>query len=99
MKDVIDTTKIEAIKPNSPITITFTDGSKMNIPEWAKYVARDKDGRLCAYATEPIKGIVAWLHGRDNVWLPRELFPDVKWSDNKSIKISQVLMLKEEATE
>ena len=29
MKDIIDPTEIEAIKSNSPITITFTDGSSI----------------------------------------------------------------------
>ena len=69
----------------------------MNIPEWAKYVARDKDGLLYAYATEPTKGSVVWLHESDYAWLPRELFPDVKWSDEEPTEIGQVLTQKEVA--
>lgn len=29
MKDIIDPTEIETIKSNSPVTITFTDGSSV----------------------------------------------------------------------
>ena len=29
MKDIIDPTEIETIKSNSPVTITFTDGSSI----------------------------------------------------------------------
>ena len=64
----------------------------MNVPEWAKYVARDKDGALYTYVIKPTKGSRVWLYGGKYIWLPSELFPDVKWSDEEPTEIVQILM-------
>lgn len=46
------------------------------------WVARDKDGDLFCYEAKPCKGLRFWM-GDDNVHLPDNLFPEVKWEDEE----------------
>lgn len=63
----------------------------MNLPEWAKWVARDAGGQLYAFEIKPYKynekwqqsGIrIAKVHADVDV-----LFPNVEWSDEEPTEI------------
>lgn len=61
----------------------------MNLPEWARYVARDKGGSLWIYEekpTNPHGGF--WETGGNFKKIPRGLFPDVKWSDAEPTELT-----------
>lgn len=60
----------------------------MNLPEWAKYVARDRSGSLWVFKDKPYKHYgppeTQWLiKSGECQSLPRELFPHVSWSDKE----------------
>ena len=60
----------------------------MSLPEWAKYVARDKDGTLYTYEIKPTKESQLWSYGGNYIWLPMGLFPDVKWTDAEPTELT-----------
>lgn len=53
------------------------------------YVARDKDGLLCAYSHKPYKGKKVWIENPkdasidDICVMPEDWFPEVKWDDEE----------------
>ena len=55
------------------------------------WLARDKDGLLCAYSHKPSKGKKVWIENPednsidiDNVCvIPEDWFPEVKWDDEE----------------
>ena len=63
----------------------------MNLPKWAKYVARDVDGKVYVHQYEPTKTYSEWMSTGRYLLLPIDLFPDVKWSDAEPTELSTVL--------
>lgn len=68
------------------------------IPEWSKWLARNKSGKLFAYEKEPHK--VNWLEVWSNhpetydgkvmlIELEDITYPQVRWSDNKATEIKE----------
>lgn len=55
------------------------------------WVARDKDGLLCAYSHKPSKTKNMWIEnpednsiGMDSVCvMPKDWFPEIKWDDEE----------------
>jgi len=78
----------------------------MTLPEWAKWMARDKDGMLWMYSNKPEKYEErdVWYQpigvGKYNIIddLSGVNFPHIKWSDEEPTEISNIT-LKEEGVE
>lgn len=68
----------------------------MNIPEWAKWLARDEDGELWAYSERPFKRIDMW-DGDDYLDVNREIketddtFSHIKWTDEEPTEVKRGL--------
>jgi hypothetical protein len=56
------------------------------------YIARDDDGELCAYKSEPIKNSCCWA-GDSTYYLTyvSKLFQQVRWEDEASVEISDFI--------
>ena len=67
----------------------------MKLPEWAKWLARDKDGVLYAFEKKPIKSGVAW-HIKDDdddyriMSETDDTFSHIKWIDEEPTKVKRV---------
>lgn len=62
-------------------------------PEWANFLVRDGDGALWIYEHEPKKKYEWWDKNDWNELAKRldgEIFPDVKWSDDKPTEIIKI---------
>lgn len=57
------------------------------------WLARDKDGELIMYEREPLKDKLAeqWTLGGLFGFLPKNWFPEVKWSDDEPTKVKLVI--------
>ncbi len=68
----------------------------MNLPEWAKWLARDEDGELWAYSERPFKRIDMW-DGDYYLDIYREIeetddtFKHIKWTDEEPTEIKRGL--------
>lgn len=61
----------------------------MNLPEWAKYVARDRSGSLWIYEEKPTNTHGGAWESRGNFKsIPCGLFPDVKWTDAEPTELT-----------
>ena len=53
------------------------------------WIARDKDGLLCAYSHKPSKGKKVWIENPkdtsidDICVMPEDEFPEVQWDDSE----------------
>lgn len=47
------------------------------------WIARDEDGELFCYAVKPCKRPRFWMGDNDNIQLPDNWFPEVKWEDEE----------------
>lgn len=47
------------------------------------WIARDEDGELFCYAVKPYKDSGFWIGGNNNIQLPDNWFPKVKWEDEE----------------
>lgn len=60
------------------------------------YVARDKDGTLCAFYSKPVKSYMlkSWqsvsIYFRDYFELDSSLFPEVSWEDDEPTEVELV---------
>lgn len=67
----------------------------MNLPKWAKYVARDVDGQLYAYEKKPYKGDAIWCQSGIRVTKVNvdvdDIISNVKWSDAEPTELSTIL--------
>ena len=56
------------------------------------WVARDEDGELYLYKDKPLRGSEQWHENPVSITglieLTRELFPEIKWSDDEPTKVS-----------
>ena len=63
-----------------------------NVPKHYKWIARDKNGCLCVYASKPEKGITMW---EDSSGLPMipfvHLFQFIQWEDEEPYSIEELL--------
>jgi hypothetical protein len=41
---------------------TIFQGKEYLVPNWAKYIAQDKDGKVCAYQNEPMKSDIQGVY-------------------------------------
>ena len=64
------------------------------IKEGYKYIARDKNGELFAYANKPIKQEKAWVYdgayetyAYQKISIVSHIFTDIKWEDGKPFEI------------
>ena len=64
------------------------------IKEGYKYIARDKNGELFAYANKPIKQEKAWVYdgayetyAYQKISIVSRIFTDIKWEDGKPFEI------------
>ena len=60
-----------------------------------KFIARDKDGAICAYSNKPTKRKNIWiLSSVDDTYkdisLVSRMFTDIKWEDKKPFRIPYV---------
>ena len=63
----------------------------MNLPEWAKYVARDDDGCVFAFENKPYKDEDEdeWLKAAgEHCQLPDASYPHVKWEDEQPTELT-----------
>ena len=61
-----------------------------NLPKEYKWIARDKNGCLYAYASKPKKGIIMWES--DGSMIPFDhLFQFIKWEDEEPYSIEELL--------
>ena len=62
-----------------------------NVPKYYKWIARDKNGCLYAYASKPKKGIIMW----ESDGLPMipfdHLFNFIQWEDEEPYSIEELL--------
>lgn len=65
------------------------------LPEWAKYVARDADGQLYAFETKPYKYNRKWQQSGIGIAKVDAdvdvLFPNVEWSDEEPTEIVNMM--------
>lgn len=60
------------------------------------YVARDRDGTLCAFFSKPVKSYMfkSWqsvsIYFRDYFELDSSLFPEVSWEDEEPTEVELV---------
>lgn len=59
--------------------------AKKSIRAW---VARDKDGELFLYFSKPLRNQGYWHNNSNQIELPQEAFPNVKWEDNKPTRVT-----------
>ena len=59
------------------------------LPSWAKWLARDKDGELWVYEYTPCKYRKAWFASGDccKVTMDSRMFDQIKWTDNEATSI------------
>ena len=64
----------------------------MNLPEWAKYVARDQDGSLWIYEEKPTSTscVGVWETWGNFKKIPKGLFPNIMWSDEEPTELTTV---------
>ena len=63
-----------------------------------KYLVREEDGRLFAYANEPKKSDTVWHSGFNNLYITPRIFKGcdfsfIKWEDNKAWSVEDLLKL------
>lgn len=77
---------IEKLADNCPHLTKGQESQKM-------WVARNYVGELYLYiASKPIKGEVIWFnHGGATVYIDKNLFPEVKWSDAEPTEVKLVM--------
>jgi hypothetical protein len=85
----------ERANPETPI-IKYTAKKETQLPEWANWLARDKDGDLCAYTTIPTKGSIfsEWFtrtDGYEKVEETDDTFKHIKWTDEEPTQIKRGL--------
>lgn len=67
----------------------------MDLPKWAKWMARVKDGGLFAYERKPKKGSVVitsvWLHGGRCEYISEvdDTYTHVKWEDEEPTPVNR----------
>lgn len=71
----------------------------MNLPEWAKWVARDADGQLYAYEYKPYKEVQLgeWLKedgdnevNGEHIKILTDSFDHIEWSDTEPTELSAI---------
>lgn len=71
----------------------FTDDELVilkNLPEWAKWIARDENKTLCIYAEKPNKDDCEW--NDDYEWesfVYNHLFQSIQWTDKEPTRIPE----------
>ena len=74
-----------------PVNISKKDRSFLDYLKWYKYIARDANGNLYAYASIPIKLSNYWGAAIFKSLARLDIdFPMVKWSDDKPWKIDEL---------
>lgn len=75
----------------------------MKLPDWAKWIARDADGRLNVFDAEPEKDDASgeWLIGvgGDEIKRVKEdeyVYRDIKWADEKARAVFNPLVIHQE---
>ena len=67
----------------------------MKLPEWAKWLARDRDGVLYAFENKPIKSDIAW-HIKDDdddyriMIETDDTFSHIKWTDEEPTEVKKI---------
>lgn len=56
-----------------------------------EWFARDYDGDLCAYGNKPEKYELYWLNDEGSAVIPKDNFPQIKWTDKEPTSISVLL--------
>lgn len=56
-----------------------------------EWLARDYDGDLCAYGNKPEKYELYWLNDEGSSVIPKDNFPQIKWTDEEPTSISYLL--------
>ena len=76
-----------------PITLTRFEYEYLKVAKENKYnfIARDEDGGLFLYSTEPWKGEIAWKYRDSDIRIFKELFNFVKWEDEEPYLIDEIL--------
>lgn len=72
----------------------FTNDEKIiakNIDKNYKWIARDRDGNLCAYEERPKKEGDNWFSdGYEYIYYFNHLFPAIKWDDDEPTRIRDI---------
>ena len=72
----------------------FTNDEKIiakNIDKNYKWIARDRDGNLCAYEEKPKKEGDNWFSdGYEYIYYFNHLFPAIKWDDDEPTRICDI---------
>lgn len=63
----------------------------MNIPEWANWLARSKQGELLASEEEPTKGLHGWLGEFYIVPEPDDRYAHIKWEDEEPTSVKALI--------
>lgn len=90
-----DVEYFERENPETPI-IKYTAKKETQLPEWANWLARDKDGVLYAFEKKPLKSEIAWyIIGDDDVYRimseTDDTFSHIKWTDEEPTPVNKSL--------
>lgn len=62
------------------------------IPEWANYIAKDKDGEIFVFETKPTKHMAHWMPTNNNYEkMPIDIeLESVQWEDEEPVKLLRI---------